>query len=217
VELQKVVSGRNQAPFRACGRPASSFEALDPTVRLDLRKDGFDHALAFGIELATRLGDHHSAHEVIGPAEPGLAWPVSGGVGGDDLRTAATQQTILLTTYKRDGTPVATPVSIAFDGDRAFFRSYHKAWKTKRLRNNPQLEAAPCTLRGQPTGPAIRARAALLSGDDARLAARSLARGHRVLQAALVPLTHRLMRFRTLHYELLPAESRHSFHRRPPR
>ena len=28
----------------------------------------------------------------------------------------------LLTTYKRDGTPVGTPVSIAFEGDRAFFR-----------------------------------------------------------------------------------------------
>ncbi len=124
----------------------------------------------------------------------------------DALEPLRHSKTILLTTYKRDGTPVATPVSIAFDGDRAFFRTYHKAGKTKRLRNNPQLEAAPCTLRGQPTGPAIRARAALLSGDDARLAARSLAQGHRVLQAALVPLLHRLMRYRTLHYEILPAE-----------
>jgi PPOX class probable F420-dependent enzyme len=43
-------------------------------------------------------------------------------------------KTILLTTYKRDGTPVPTPVSIAFDHDRAFFRSFDKAWKTKRLR-----------------------------------------------------------------------------------
>jgi hypothetical protein len=33
-------------------------------------------------------------------------------------------KTILLTTYKRDGTPVATPVSVAFDGERAFLRSY---------------------------------------------------------------------------------------------
>ncbi len=32
-------------------------------------------------------------------------------------------KTILLTTYKRDGTPIGTPVSIAFDGERAFFRS----------------------------------------------------------------------------------------------
>jgi hypothetical protein len=29
-------------------------------------------------------------------------------------------KTILLTTFKKDGTPVATPVSIAFDGDRAW-------------------------------------------------------------------------------------------------
>jgi hypothetical protein len=31
-------------------------------------------------------------------------------------------KTILLTTYRRDETAVGTPVSIAFDGDRAFFR-----------------------------------------------------------------------------------------------
>ena len=54
-------------------------------------------------------------------------------------------KTILLTTYRRDGTPIGTPVSIAFDGERAFFRSYDKAWKTRRLRNNPRVEAAPCT------------------------------------------------------------------------
>ena len=68
-------------------------------------------------------------------------------------------KTILLTTYKRDGTAVATPVSVAFDGDRAFFRSYDKAWKTKRLRRNPAVQAAPATLRGKPAGPTIQARA----------------------------------------------------------
>ena len=51
-------------------------------------------------------------------------------------------KTVLLTTYKRDGTPVDTPVSLAFDGNRAFFRSYDKAWKTKRLRNNPRVREA---------------------------------------------------------------------------
>ena len=114
-------------------------------------------------------------------------------------------KTILLTTYKKDGTPVATPVSIAFDGDRAFFRSYDKAWKTRRLRRNPAVQAAPATLRGQPTGSAVRARATLLDGEQARLAARALARRHRILQAILVPATHRLMRYRTMHYELVPS------------
>src|ERR1043165_5580812 len=113
-------------------------------------------------------------------------------------------KTILLTTYKKDGTPVATPVSIAFDRERAFFRSYDKAWKTRRLRRNPTVQAAPATLRGQPIGPAIRARATPLHGEQARLAARALARRHRILQAILVPATHRLMRYRTMHYELVP-------------
>jgi len=113
-------------------------------------------------------------------------------------------KTILLTTYKRDGTAVATPVSVAFDGERAFFRSYHKAWKTKRLRHDPAVQAAPATLRGKPTGPAIRARATLLDGEQAHVAARALARRHRILQAILVPAAHRLMRYRTMHYELVP-------------
>ena len=114
-------------------------------------------------------------------------------------------KTILLTTYKRDGTAVGTPVSIAFDGDRAFFRSYHKAWKTKRLRNNPEVQVAPSTLLGRPTGQPVRACAILLDGEQARLAANALARRHRLLQAILVPLAHRLMRYQTMHYELRPS------------
>jgi hypothetical protein len=39
-----------------------------------------------------------------------------------NLKAVRDAKTILLTTYKRDGTPVETPVSIAFEGDRAFFR-----------------------------------------------------------------------------------------------
>jgi uncharacterized protein len=35
------------------------------------------------------------------------------------LASLKNSKTILLTTYKRDGTAVGTPVSIAFDGDRA--------------------------------------------------------------------------------------------------
>ena len=61
--------------------------------------------------------------------------------------------TILLTTYKRDGTPVPTPVSIAFDGDRAFFRSYDQAWKTKRLRNNARVEDCARHATGQADRP----------------------------------------------------------------
>jgi len=115
------------------------------------------------------------------------------------------QRTVLLTTYRSDGTPVGTPVNIAVDGDRAFIRTYDRAWKAKRLRNNPNVEVAPSTVRGKPTGPAIRAQARLLDGEEAKFAARALARKHRILQGILVPLAHRLARYKTLHYELTPA------------
>jgi PPOX class probable F420-dependent enzyme len=91
-------------------------------------------------------------------------------------------KTIVLGSYKRDGTLAATPVSLACEGERLFFRSYDRAWKTKRIRHNPRVELAPSTLRGKPTGEPVSARAVLLEGEDATAAARALARRHRVLQ-----------------------------------
>ena len=111
-------------------------------------------------------------------------------------------KTIVLSSCKRDGTMVATPVSLAFEGERLFFRSYDRAWKTKRIRNNPRVEVVPSTLRGKPTGEPVTGRAVLLEGEDAKTAARALARRHRVLHGFLVPLVHRLARYQTMHYEL---------------
>jgi uncharacterized protein len=112
------------------------------------------------------------------------------------------RRTALLTTYKRDGTPVATPVTIAVDGDRAYVRTWDSAWKAKRMRNNPAVLVAPSTMRGRVRGEAIAARSRLLDGDEAERAAHAIARRQPILQGVLVPLGHRLMRYRTLHYEL---------------
>jgi uncharacterized protein len=111
---------------------------------------------------------------------------------------------VLLTSYRRDGTPVATPVSLAVDGDRGFVRSPGTAWKVKRIRRDPRVEIAPCTPRGRPTGPALPALARRLDGDEARRAARALRRRHPVLQGVLVPLAHRLLRCGTAHFEIRP-------------
>ena len=124
------------------------------------------------------------------------------------LESVKGTKTVVLRTYKRDGTPVPTPVSIAFDGDRAFFRSYDKAWKTKRLRNDPRVEVAPSTLRGKVTGPTVAAQAALLTDGDAEAAAKALARRHPILQGVLVPVAHRLLGYETMHYELTAREGR---------
>jgi PPOX class probable F420-dependent enzyme len=112
------------------------------------------------------------------------------------------QWAVLLTTYRRDGTPVGTPVSLAVDGERAFIRSPASAWKVKRMRRNPRVAIASCTVRGRPTGPSVRAVASRLQGEDARRAARALRRKHPFLQGVFVPVTHRLLRCGTAYYEL---------------
>jgi PPOX class probable F420-dependent enzyme len=114
----------------------------------------------------------------------------------------ARQQTVLLTTLRRDGTPVKTPVNIAVDGDRAFIRTWDTAGKAKRIRNNPAVTIAPCTVRGRPTGPAIPAQARILSGDESARAGRLLAAKHPILHGLLVPLGHRLRGNTTIHIEL---------------
>ena len=123
------------------------------------------------------------------------------------LQPFVQQRAVQLTTYRRNGAPVRTAVNIAVEGDRAFFRTPHRTGKAKRLRNNPNVEVAPSTMRGKPTGPAIRAQARLLSGDEAKHASRALAQKYRILQAVLVPLAHRLTRSKTMHYELTPVKS----------
>ncbi|MFD6073490.1 PPOX class F420-dependent oxidoreductase [Amycolatopsis lurida] len=114
----------------------------------------------------------------------------------------AAPSSILLKTFKRDGTPVGTPVNIAVEGDHGYSRTYDAAWKAKRLRNDPRIEIAPSTFRGTPTGEPVRGRARLLDGEEARHAAGLLARKHRLLHGFLVPLVHRLKKYKTLHYEV---------------
>ena len=121
------------------------------------------------------------------------------------LLNLAPQWAVRLTTFRRDGTPVSTPVNVAVDRGRVFFRTYEQAGKFKRLRNNPGVEVAPSDRKGNATGPGTRAVARLLTGADDRLAAELIDRKHRLFQGILVRLAHRLRGYTTRHFELLPA------------
>jgi uncharacterized protein len=117
------------------------------------------------------------------------------------------QWAVLLTTYKRDGTPVGTAVNIAVEEDRAYFRTWDTAWKLRRIRNNPEVQFAPSTARGKPTAPPIRAHARLLEDEGSARAGRLLARKYPALHGLLVPLVHRLRGNKTVHVELTPSLS----------
>jgi PPOX class probable F420-dependent enzyme len=116
------------------------------------------------------------------------------------------QKTIRLTTFRKDGTPGTSPVSIAVDGDRAYFRSFEKAIKTRRIRRNSNVEFGPATASGKPTGAMQPGHVRLLDGGEYRTAARLLRRKYPLLHGVFVPAIHRLMRFkygRTVHVELI--------------
>jgi PPOX class probable F420-dependent enzyme len=118
------------------------------------------------------------------------------------------QKTILLITYRRDGTPGGTPVSIAVDGDHAYVRSFQKSVKTRRVRRNPAVEIAPSTALGRPLGPPVPATMRRLDDDESRRAASLLSRKHPLLHGVLVPLSHRVIlrakTGKTVHFELTP-------------
>src|SRR5438876_1621275 len=68
VEFEEVVGGGEEAPFGSDGGSASSEETVGASVCLDLAEDGFDHALAFEVELFAVLGCEHASGEVVEPA-----------------------------------------------------------------------------------------------------------------------------------------------------
>jgi PPOX class probable F420-dependent enzyme len=153
-------------------------------------------SVVIAVALVRRL---RQLHYVVGRVEPSC-----------DPRLApfVEQKTALLTTFRGDGTPVATPLSVAVEGDHAYVRSYEKAGKTKRLRNNTHVELAPSTTRGTPTGAPVSAEARRLDTAGAHHAARLLSRKHPLLHGVLVPVLHRLGRAktgRTVHFELTPS------------
>jgi uncharacterized protein len=113
---------------------------------------------------------------------------------------------ISLTTFRRDGRAVATPVHVVVTADaaNAYFRTWDVTGKAKRIRHNAAVEIAPATFRGRPLGPAIKATARLLHGAESQQAAAMLAARHPILHGRLIPWYHRRRGWTTQQYLLSP-------------
>ncbi|MGA9391979.1 MAG: PPOX class F420-dependent oxidoreductase [Candidatus Sulfotelmatobacter sp.] len=72
------------------------------------------------------------------------------------------QKYISLTTFRKSGVPVATPVWFGEEGDKLYVMTRSDMGKTKRIRNNPTVRVAPCTIRGKVTGAEFAASARIL-------------------------------------------------------
>ncbi|RJQ72943.1 PPOX class F420-dependent oxidoreductase [Pseudonocardiaceae bacterium YIM PH 21723] len=84
-----------------------------------------------------------------------------------DLERLSSAKYVLVTTYRKNGTAVPTPVwSVVHEGKLAIW-TVTDSWKVKRIRNNPQVTVAECTMRGEPTSEAVPGTARVLDDQGA--------------------------------------------------
>ena len=78
----------------------------------------------------------------------------------------AGQKYISLKTFRKNGAGVATPVWFGEEGGKLYVMTRSDMGKTKRIRNNPQVRVAPCTIRGIVTGVEVAATARILPPEE---------------------------------------------------
>ncbi|MFI6849537.1 PPOX class F420-dependent oxidoreductase [Kitasatospora sp. NBC_00085] len=100
---------------------------------------------------------------------------------------------LLVTTYKKDGTGVPTPVWVVRDGDALGVWTVTDSWKAKRIRNRADVLVGPCDVKGRPTGEPYPATAEIL-GPERTAAYRTLLRQKYGLLGVLTLLGSRLRR-----------------------
>lgn len=75
---------------------------------------------------------------------------------------------LLLTTYRKNGAAVPTPVWVTSEGDTLYAWSAVDTGKVKRIRRSGDVRIGPCDIKGKPTGEQVPATARLLdqAGSD---------------------------------------------------
>jgi PPOX class probable F420-dependent enzyme len=101
-----------------------------------------------------------------------------------------------LTTYRRDGTPVSTPVWFVEEDGRLFVTTAADSYKAKRLRRNPAAMVAPCTARGVPKGDGIPVQVEFLPPDEHASVDRLMAEKYSVDRVRILPIYRLVMKLR---------------------
>jgi len=75
-------------------------------------------------------------------------------------------QYLSLTTFRKNGQPVPTPVWFAQEGDQLFILTLPGAGKVKRIQHTARVTVAPCDVRGNLLGDAVEAQAHILGTEE---------------------------------------------------
>lgn len=96
------------------------------------------------------------------------------------------QKYISLTTFRKTGVGVPTPVWFGEEDAKLYVMTRSDMGKSKRIRNNPQVKIAPCSIRGKVTGPEFAATARTLPPEEHNRARQAINRKYWMARIPLV-------------------------------
>src|SRR5439155_15036139 len=82
------------------------------------------------------------------------------------LTTPGKGHTTILTSFRRNGMGVGSPVGTVASQGKLYFMTPADTWKVKRLASNPRVTVAPGTFKGEALGPALEGTARRLTGSE---------------------------------------------------
>jgi PPOX class probable F420-dependent enzyme len=98
----------------------------------------------------------------------------------------AGQKYISLTTFRKTGVGVATPVWFGEDNGKLYVMTRGTMGKTKRIRNNPKVQVAPCTMSGKVIGAQFPATARILPPEEHQHARQTINRKYWMARIPLI-------------------------------
>lgn len=111
----------------------------------------------------------------------------------------------LLTTFRRNGQGVRTPVGIRLAEGKAYFTTWSTTSKVKRLAHNPRVTLAPFTKMGMKvTGPTVKGIARRLEEAEGE---KLSALFKPSLWDRMWNLIYRLRGWQAIHYEVSPIDA----------
>ncbi len=96
------------------------------------------------------------------------------------------QKYISLTTFRKNGIAVPTPVWFGEQDGKLYVMTRGDMGKSKRIRNNPQVRVAPCTIRGKVTGPEFPATVRILPKEEHAQARQAINRKYWMARIPLI-------------------------------
>lgn len=93
-----------------------------------------------------------------------------------------------ITSFRRDGTGVATPVWFVSDGGRLLVETDSASYKVRRIRRNGSVRVAPCTATGRLRTEPLKAHAELLPDTEVPRVDRLFRRKYRVDRVLVLPI-----------------------------